>query len=333
MTVNPSLVIILPMKRLPLALVIIFFFLFSFLFFAPKANNALATTKTLTASADAMIKSEDRDRNFGGTVWLAALRFKPPQTDKKIRSLVKFGLSSIPSNASVTSATFSIYFVDCGETYSQDIDDLNIALIEESWTEGGVTWNSHKDKFDMSGALYYSAPCDAPNKYLNYNVKTYVKNWLNGSQPNYGIGLYGDEYAGVSWIKNFYSKEHSVNKPPKLSVTYTAPSGTDNGDGTTSDETSDTEDEDSSDNGKDKVATDSATISAQKATPSTTLADKAKGTSGWKIALLVVLIILLAGAIAGYIIYRRKKKLGSKKDSEKTNEEKEETNPQIPPEK
>ena len=329
MTGNPSLVIMLPMKRLPFAIIFVFIFLFSLLFITSKANNVFAAAKTLTATADAPIKSDPAfaDTNHGGVNWLSASRLWPPQTPKKIRFLVKFGLSSVPSNATVTSATFSIYFTDCGGSFSQDIDDLNIARVTGSWTENGVTWNTHKDKFDMSTALYKSAPCNSPNKYLNYSVKTFVVNWLNGSQPNYGLGIYGDEGAGISWIKSFHSKEHGANKPPKLTVNYTVPSGTANGDGTTPDETSDI-DEDAS-----KTATDSATISAQRATPSTTLADKTKGISGWKIALLAVLIILLVGAIAGYIIYRRKRKLGSKKELGKSDEKKEETNPQSPPEK
>lgn len=324
------------MKRLPLAIIFVFIFLFSLLFITARTNNVFAATKTLTATADAPIKSDYPDLNHGGVNWLAVSRLWPPQTSKKIRSLVKFGLSSIPSNATVTSATLSIYFTNCGGSFSQDINDLNIARVTGSWTENGVTWNTHKDKFDMSTALYKSAPCNSPNKYLNYSVKTFVVNWLNGSQPNYGIGIYGDEGAGISWIKSFHSKEHGANKPPKLSITYTMPSGTADGD-----ETSDTRDDDSSRPDEDKVATDSATISAQKATPSTTLADKAKGISGWKIALLTILIILLAGAIAGYIIYRRRKKLGSEKDKEPEKPEekplpqpqtegKEESNPQSP---
>lgn len=319
------------MKRLPVALVTIFVFLFPFLFFAPKTNNVLATTKTLTASADAMLKSASENSNYGGIIWLAISRLRTPLPGQKHRSLVQFNTSRIPSNASVTSATLSIYFTDCGSTYSQDVDNLNIGRNQQAWVENEVTW-SNKPSFDTSSVLNYTAPCTPANRYLTHNVINFVSGWVENTYANYGITLYGDEGAGESWIKNFYSKEHGANKPPKLTVNYTVPSGTANGNGTTSDETSDT-DEEGSKTGKDKVATDSATISAQKATPSTTLADKAKGISGWKIALLAVLIILLAGTIAGYIIYRRKKKLASKKELGKTDEKKEETNPQSPLEK
>jgi hypothetical protein len=328
----------LPMKRLPL------FFIFAFLvpifIFVQKTAPALATTATLTSAADATIRSGgSADENYGDDILLYV--WKLPTS--KARTLVKFNLSSIPTNATIDSATFSIYLTSCGR-YSQTINDFNIARITAGWQENTVTWNSHKNKFDMASALNKTASCDATGGYLNYNVKTFVRNWLGSAYSNYGLGLYGDEGASESWEKIFYSREYENNKPPKLKIIYTLPGQSTGTPDETGENGSETDDVAVSKPDEDKVATDSATISAQKATPSTTLAEKVKGISGWKIALLAVLIILLAGAIAGYIIYRRRKKQTSKKDEEPEKpeekpstqaetEEKEETNSQSPPEK
>jgi len=317
------------MKRLPLF--IIFVLLFSFLFIAPKTNNAWAAPTTLTPTADAMIISDHPDSKYGSNSHLDVAK----TSTYKIRDLIRFDLGSIPSNATITSATFSIYLYGCG-SLSQTVDDLNIARITADWQEYQVTWNTHKSKFDMSSTLNKTAPCSLNNQYHNFDVKSFVENWRNGTWPNYGLGLYGNEYPQptvADWIKFFYGREDPANKPPKLAITYTLPTsptdgstnvGTDNSSNTSGGETT-------SKPGEEKTATQSATIGAKKATVSTSQVES-KGISALRIAILAALTILLAGAIAGYIIYRRRKKQGDKKDKEPEKPESTKEEPKDVPE-
>jgi uncharacterized membrane protein len=313
------------MKQLPL--LFIFVFLISIFIFVQRTTPALATTTTLTASADAEIKSSDPSAEFGASSVMDVGRLVPPQTSKKIRALIRFDLSSIPSNATIDSATFSIYLYGCG-IYSQTIDDLNIGRNKDSWEESTVNW-SNKPSFDGSTVLNKTASCSLDDQYHNYSIKSFVQGWMAGTFPNYGIVLYGDEAPSESWIKFFSPKEDNSRPDPKLVISYTIPTGpggsdgTSNGDGTGDGSSETNGDETDSIKDGDESATASATISADKTTPSASLAEdqKSKGISGARIILLVTLVIILIAAVAGYIIYRRKKKLKAKKDKESSKPE------------
>ncbi len=332
------------MKRLPLF--IIFVFLFSFLFFAPKTNNAWAAPTTLTASQDAMVQSLNPNSPYGSNSHLDIMKsYHPtlhPTLDGKTRSLVKFDLSSIPPNATIDSATFSIFLYGCN--WTQTVNNLYIGRNKDPWQEYLVSWNN-KPSFDAGSVINSTAPCTSVNQYLNYDIKPFVTGWMNGTYQNNGIVMYGNELAGVSWIKFFYGREDPANKPPKLVLTYTLPTsptdgstnvGTDNSSNTSGGETT-------SKPGEEKTATQSATIGAKKATVSTSPVES-KGISAVRIALLAALTILLVGVVVGYIIYRRRKKLTSKKDKEPEvhgekpspqdeTKEKEETKPESPVDK
>ena len=321
------------MRRLPFALVIIFVFLFSFLFLTPKTNNTWAAPTTLTATADAMIISNNPNLRYGSDPHLDLSK----TSTRKIRDLIRFDLSSIPSNATITSATFSIYLYGCG-SLSQTVDDLNIARITSDWEEYEVTWNTHKSKFDMSSTLSKTAPCSLNNQYHDFDIASFVENWRNGTWPNYGVGLYGKENSGASWIKYFYGREHPANKPPKLVLTYTLPvpptnestgDETDNDSDTTSSNQSTGSDK-TSESPSDKKTTTigtseatgsaDATISAKKSTPSATSKKQSRLTAGVAIALLSILLVALV-IIEIYLVMRRKGKLQKKKEDDKKSSE------------
>ena len=289
-------------------------FFFSFLLFAPRINNVFAATVTLTATADTKIVGSPTtsDTNYGTST---TIETRKTDTEKG-RVLISFAISSVPSNATIDSATFSIYFYDCGRL-SQTIDDLDISRITGVWKENLATWNTEKNNFDFNNALHKTAPCSSTGKYLKYEIKTFVNNWRNGTWINYGIGLSGDEGAADSWRKSFYSKEHGSNNPPKLTINYTVPAqptsdttstGSDQGTGDTADQGDGLESDEQT------VGDSGATPAAKKATPSSVEKEKA-GFSPLKIVLLTVLILLLIAVVAGYIFYRQRKNKSPKKDS------------------
>lgn len=305
----------------------IFCFVFFFpFFFLLSVNKVLATTTTINPSADAMIDSLHPDSKYGSNTHLDVSHSNTPDPIAKVRSLIRFDLSSVPTNATVNSATFSIYFYGCG-IWSQTIDDLNIARITASWDEYQVTWNTHKSKFDTASKIAKTAPCGSTGKYHNFDIKTFVNNWRNGTWSNYGVGLYGAELSSVSWIKFFYSREDPENKPPKLTIYYTIPSTSSPADptitggssptnspgsssqasnGTTSNNTSTSNSTNNLDSSGNPI-TDSATTSAKKSTVSATSSENKNEVSRTKIVLISLLSLLFVVIILGYIIYRRRK--------------------------
>lgn len=305
------------MKRLLPKYCVLFLFLFSFVFLLPILNKVLAASVTLNATADSMINSSNSNSNYGNNSHLDVARTTPPQTSKKIRVLVKFDLSSIPSNATIDSATFSIYLYGCG-SYSQTIDDMNIARITADWEEDDVTWNTHKGKFDTSNALNKTADCALDDQYHNYGIKSFVDNWRDGTWSNYGIGMYGDEAPSESWIKFFAGKEDSGRPHPRLVITYSMPTdGSGTGDTPTSQtntggNTSETSEETTDGSNKDKSATDSAdaTSSAEKTSTTSSTKENQDGSNrGLKIILIGTLIALLVATGIGLYILRKKRLL------------------------
>jgi len=133
------------------------------------------------------------------------------------RFLVKFDLSSIPSNATVDSSTLSLYLASCSGTPFPDW--LVAGRASSSWTESGVTWNN-KPGYLTNVRQYI--PCSSGWK--DFNVKTIVSEWVSGSKANYGFMVLGDEDDNT-WYRTFYSRGVADYKP-KLVINYTVPDTT-----------------------------------------------------------------------------------------------------------
>lgn len=268
----------------------------------PVSKQTLASlSATLTTTGDAMINSNAPSSNYGNNSHLDIARtYEAPIL--KERSLIQFNLSEIPSNASVDSATLSVYLEGCG-IGSRDVDILNIGRNKDAWQESEVTW-SNKPSFDIGSVINSTAPCSSSGQYLNYDLKSFVTGWLAGTYENYGIVLYGNEGAGETWFKFFAGKEDAENPPAKLVIAYSVPgqstisTGNDTETGTSPDTNS--ESDEVKIQPTNESATGSATVSAKKATtPSTTTRDK-EGISGWRLFIFIVLVLFFTGIVAVY---------------------------------
>ena len=150
------------------------------------------------------------------------------------RSLLKFDLSSIPSNATITSASFSLVKTGGSNTSA----NVNVHRITADWTEGtgtcsgstgvsnysqrlsGTNWGTAGGDFNASVEAVTSVGSNAT---YSWSVANLVQNWVNGTDANYGLLL---KYAteGFSNQKTFGSRENSTaSNRPVLSVTYTVP--------------------------------------------------------------------------------------------------------------
>ncbi|MBI5292462.1 MAG: DNRLRE domain-containing protein, partial [Chloroflexi bacterium] len=54
-------------------------------------------------------------------------------------SLLRFDLSGIPANATITSATLSLWLTD---DFSDNAGAFNVYRVKRAWTEDGATWNA-----------------------------------------------------------------------------------------------------------------------------------------------------------------------------------------------
>jgi len=134
------------------------------------------------------------------------------------RGLIKFDLSSIPSNATVTSATLYLYEKD-----SKSDQTTYIYRVTSYWNENTATWLSWAlggGDFDNSVSYFTFTPGQA-NCMLTMNITSLIQLWVDGTYPNHGLMLYG---TGPDQKISYGSKEDGIaSARPKLDIVYTIP--------------------------------------------------------------------------------------------------------------
>ncbi len=176
------------------------------------------TTTGLAPTDDSFIDENNRNNNYGNS---ATLRVNGDNDDnQRERSLLKFDLTGIPSNATVTSAYLYIYAND------QDSSSRHrIYRVTTDWLEGTVTWNSPwtSSGGDFNSTIRYNY--FTPNNddcLFTLNLTYLVQLWVDNTYPNYGLMIWPDNNEEGSIQYN--SKEHgTVNRRPRLVVNYTVP--------------------------------------------------------------------------------------------------------------
>jgi hypothetical protein len=178
------------------------------------------TTVTLTSIADACVLEGYPTVNFGDAadMWVGYDDYLEP--DGKIaRSMVKFNIAGIPAGATIHSAKLRLYLIGSWE-FPGYLDRVVAYQAAGNWTEAGVTWNN-KPAMGTSYGYVDVPPYSSPGAWYELDVNALVQGWVNGSIPNYGIVLRGDETPGYysSW-RSFSTREGPY--PPQLVVRYTA---------------------------------------------------------------------------------------------------------------
>ncbi len=179
------------------------------------------TTINLSSVADSFIEEENSDDNNGNEQFLYA---KSDENDNK-RSLLKFGLPSLPAEAIIVSANLYLNYWEHG-TNDPVHRNYWIYRITSDWTEDGVTWNK-KDSINgwTPGGEYTeingsSISIPASYGWVRFNITDMVSEWYSGTD-NYGV-LIKDELEDASgwgyWTK-FRSKDYD-GLDPYLEVTY-----------------------------------------------------------------------------------------------------------------
>jgi RHS repeat-associated protein len=135
------------------------------------------------------------------------------------RSLVQFYLPSLPSDSSITSATFNAYQTKV-DTANSSVD---LFRINSSWTST-ATWNSQPT---IGASAETTTTNNTSNAYWQWSVTQLVKDWYNGVQPNNGFML-KQQNETTSPFRTFTSVNNG-NNTPRLTINYTVdPIGVEN---------------------------------------------------------------------------------------------------------
>jgi len=171
----------------------------------------------LYATADSSIDSSHPTTNYGGSTSIAA-GYYPPPTEQKLRFLVKFDLSLIPSNATINSAVLSLY--QWWGTGTPSLNWLVAGQTSSSWTEYGVNWDNRPGYYTNVRSTI--AACEGC--WGSFDVKPIVSEWVSGAKANHGFMIVASE-SGNYWYRYFNSREAESNKPYLL-INYTLPDTT-----------------------------------------------------------------------------------------------------------
>jgi hypothetical protein len=137
-----------------------------------------------------------------------------------VRGLVRFDLSSLPTGATIDSATLRVYLVASWD-YPDYTRTCTAYRIPSDWSESTVTWDNAPSPAEAYGS---TGVTHGVWGWYSFDVTDLVRAWYNGTYTNRGIMLRGPEYSGTdsSW-KAFSTKEGSYQ--PQLVVDYTVSSG------------------------------------------------------------------------------------------------------------
>jgi hypothetical protein len=184
----------------------------------------VGTQKTFEPVADAEVKQNNPNTNFGIAPTLGAGFDNYVDNDLIRRALLHFDISTyLTQGTTVNSATLKLYLAGYCDAMSTTYRAYRIS---QDWSEMVVTWNNQPTWGESYGSK--SIPASTPWKYYSIDVTDLVQAWLDGSEPEYGILVRGPEAPSYACAyRDFRSKGGGgYDSAPRLVVDYNAPSPT-----------------------------------------------------------------------------------------------------------
>ena len=136
-------------------------------------------------------------------------------------ALVKFDISSLPTEGIILSAIFRLYYYDWGDTNPAG-RPLTCYRITSDWDEATVSWNTRPSYASTPTA---STPVpSSTNIWIEWDVQSDVEEFIDGTYTNYGWRVADETSWGGPSIPRTRtrSKEYGQN-PPELEITILNP--------------------------------------------------------------------------------------------------------------
>ncbi|MEN6350694.1 MAG: DNRLRE domain-containing protein [Syntrophomonas sp.] len=175
------------------------------------------TVITLRPSLSTYISSWYPDQNFSSSTALFAGRFMNAQD--LYRSLLQFNLSNIPPISTIDSAQLNLYMYDnqvgIGGAF------IRVQSLFTSWSQNTVTWGNQPGTNPpgmnrvWDGSVYISP--STSDGFVNIDISDLVRKWIDGSIPNHGLQLAGNELENS--LFRFWSPNYNYSYAgPSLTV-------------------------------------------------------------------------------------------------------------------
>ncbi|MBU0498072.1 MAG: DNRLRE domain-containing protein, partial [Candidatus Thermoplasmatota archaeon] len=132
--------------------------------------------------------------------------------------LIRFDLSSAPSNITILNAYINLYYYKKKDNNPAG-HDLTLYRITSDWDEMTVTWNT-QPTYAPTPTTYATVP-SAPSVWMSWDVTNDILNYQSGIYTNYGWKIMDEHYWGGANIPitYFYTKENG-DSIPYLEIQY-----------------------------------------------------------------------------------------------------------------
>lgn len=178
------------------------------------SQSQIVSVPTLYATEDGHTYSGSAATNYGTLGTMNVSVVTGPQV---YRGFLKFNLSSIPSNAVITSATLRL--TPNGTENVTTASQLLLDLCNTSWTETGITSNSGI----TNNSLYTTNSSSVWNSSISkreFDIKTWVQAMVEGRLPNYGFRLKKADETTVLNTTYFTRENGTASNRPQLDIQY-----------------------------------------------------------------------------------------------------------------
>ncbi len=179
-----------------------------------RQGDALRVVARIFTNRDMYISSAFPNQNFGR---LSTLNLGYQVGGQAaMRMVIQYDVSSIPRNARINRATYGI-LQQSVTPFPDNAMSFRAFLMTVAWSETNDTWATVNNRGGQSFPLG-SAPGIA-NTWVQGDATAPVAAWVNGSQPNNGLLIIGDENASSGRWRVFLSRESG--SVPFIDVDYT----------------------------------------------------------------------------------------------------------------
>jgi hypothetical protein len=192
------------------------------------ACQAGAAIATLTPSADTTISEDNAAKADGVTGHMIVGHLDPFHANVMARGLLRFDLSSIPGNATVSSVALRLAVIASASAgndthvlnaLSRDWDEATASWVStgwESWEEGGGDFDPTADRSVSVGGIGEVIFASTPSLIAR------VQGWIVNPSENHGWMLRSLSEVGDRNARRFATRDAATDQP-LLTVEYTVP--------------------------------------------------------------------------------------------------------------
>jgi RHS repeat-associated protein len=173
-------------------------------------------TTSIETSGDAFVTDRYKDNNYG----TADKKWSPSLNEYALSVGYTSGTGTnytylkqdigILNNANIESAELNVYVTQTFDSVTKN--GMWLDRVSGTWSPSSLTWNNKPASVNIGNVTV------GQDQWAKFNVLTTVKEWVNGTRPNYGFKLHANG-NGESYWKKVVSSDNPTYKP-FLAVTY-----------------------------------------------------------------------------------------------------------------